>query len=87
MIPVINNSYSEDYSSKVGASLWIGYIVLALIGPLSSIGSPITFIILPRVSGPTGTLIGSPVSSTYYPLTRPSVVSIAIVLTFESPKC
>lgn len=58
-----------------------------MIGPLSSIGSPITFIILPKVSGPTGTMIGFPVSRTYYPLTRPSVESIAIVLTLLSPKC
>jgi len=56
-------------------------------GPLSSIGSPITFIILPRVSGPTGIVIGPPVSRTTYPLTKPSVESIAIVLTLESPKC
>ena len=32
---------------------------------------PMTLIILPRVLGPTGTLIGLPVSSTGYPLTRP----------------
>ena len=30
------------------------------IGPLSSIGSPITFIIRPNVSGPTGIVIGPP---------------------------
>ena len=59
----------------------------ALIGPLSSIGSPITFIILPRVSGPTGTLIGDPKSFTPYPRTRPSVESNAIVLTLLSPRC
>ena len=46
-----------------------------------------TFIILPRVSGPTGILIGAPVSLTYCPLTKPSVESIAIVLTLESPRC
>jgi len=54
---------------------------LVLIGPLSSIGSPITFIILPNVPGPTGILIGDPVSLTAYPLTSPSVASKAIVLT------
>ena len=50
-------------------------------------GSPITLIILPKVSGPTGTLIGDPVSVTLSPLLRPSVLSIAIVLTAVSPKC
>ena len=43
--------------------------------------------ILPKHSGPTGTMIGDPVSNTSYPLTKPSVESIAIVLTLESPKC
>lgn len=46
-----------------------------------------TFIILPNVSGPTGIVIGLPVSMTSYPLTRPSVASRAIVLTLVSPKC
>lgn len=87
LIPVIKISAPDPCSSKEGAYLWIGYLVLVSIGPLSSIGSPITFIILPNVSGPTGILIGAPVSLTYWPLTRPSVESIAIVLTLESPKC
>lgn len=43
--------------------------------------------ILPNVSGPTGTVMGPYVSLTGYPLTNPSVESIAIVLTLESPKC
>jgi len=46
-----------------------------------------TFIILPKVSGPTGILMGAPVSLTYCPLTNPYVESMAIVLTLESPKC
>lgn len=46
-----------------------------------------TFIILPKVYGPTGILIGAPVSLTICPLTNPSVESMAIVLTLESPKC
>ena len=44
-----------------------------LTGPLSSIGSPITLIILPRVSSPTGILMGNPVSVTACPRTKPSV--------------
>ena len=41
----------------------------------------------PKVSGPTGTEIGAPVSTALNPLTRPSVVSIAIVRTVFSPIC
>ena len=43
--------------------------------------------ILPNVSGPTGTIIGAPVSTTSCPLTNPSVESNAIVLTVFPPKC
>lgn len=49
-------------------------------------GSPMTFIILPKVSGPTGILMGAPVSRTFWPRTRPSVPSMAIVLTVFSPE-
>ena len=55
------------------------------IGPLSSMVSPITLIILPNVSGPTGIVIGPPVSVHFWPLTRPSVPSIAMVRTVFSP--
>ena len=41
----------------------------------------------PRVSGPTGIMIGSPVSTAWAPRTSPSVVSIAIVRTVFSPRC
>ena len=41
----------------------------------------------PKVSGPTGIMIGSPVSTTWVPRTSPSVVSIAIVRTVFSPRC
>ena len=43
--------------------------------------------ILPKVSGPTGTIIADPVLVTLSPLFNPSVVSIAMVLTVFSPKC
>jgi hypothetical protein len=33
-------------------------------GPASSTGSPMTFMMRPSVSGPTGTVIGAPVSDT-----------------------
>ena len=70
-----------------GALLCIGDLNFVLSCPLSSTGSPITFRILPNVSGPTGTEIGLPVSNTSCPLTSPSVESIAIVLTVFSPRC
>ena len=49
-----------------------------LIGPASSTGSPMTFMMRPSVSSPTGTAIGRPVSVTSWPRTRPSVESMAI---------
>jgi len=42
----------------------MGKCFLVTKGPLSSIGSPITFMILPKHSGPTGIVIGEPVSNT-----------------------
>ena len=87
ILPVMRSSAPEPCSEKAGASLWIGLYLVVLMGPLSSIGSPITLIILPRVSGPTGTRMGEPVSETACPLTRPSVESRAMVLTLLPPKC
>src|SRR5690348_3039507 len=58
-----------------------------LIGPASSIGSPMTFMMRPSVPSPTGTAIGWPVSVTCWPRTRPSVASIAMVRTVDSPRC
>src|SRR5262249_9293286 len=65
----------------------IGRLPADLIGPASSTGSPITFMMRPSVPSPTGTSIGSPVSVTSWPRTRPSVASIAIVRTVDSPRC
>ena len=53
----------------------------------SSIGSPMTFMMRPRVAGPTGTMIGWPRSATAWPRTRPSVESMAMVRTVFSPRC
>ena len=58
-----------------------------LSGPASSTGSPMTFMMRPSVSGPTGTEIGPPVSVTSWPRTSPSVPSIAMVRTVFSPRC
>src|SRR6266702_2753460 len=60
---------------------------LVLTGPASSTGSPTTLMMRPSVSSPTGTEIGSPVSVTSWPRTRPSAVSIAMVRTVDSPRC
>ena len=54
-------------------------------GPLSSMGSPMTLMIRPSVSGPTGIVMGDPTSTHAWPLTRPSVPSIAMVRTVFSP--
>ena len=86
-VPVTSNSAPEPYSSKEGASLWIGLYLVVSMGPLSSMGSPITLMMRPRVSGPTGTMMGFPVSYTSYPLMSPSVESKAMVLTLLPPKC
>src|SRR6202022_1478727 len=59
----------------------------AATGPASSTGSPITFMMRPSVPAPTGTMIGLPVSLTSWPRTKPSVVSIAMVRTVDSPRC
>ena len=56
-------------------------------GPASSTGSPITFMMRPSVSSPTGTAIGWPVSVTSWPRVSPSVESMATVRTERSPRC
>src|SRR5580698_3352099 len=58
-----------------------------LTGPASSTGSPITLMMRPSRPSPTGTEIGAPVSVTSWPRTSPSLVSIAIVRTVDSPRC
>ena len=60
---------------------------LVTTGPASSTGSPMTFMMRPSVSSPTGTVIGAPVSVTAWPRTRPSVVSMAMQRTVFSPRC
>src|ERR1700704_5036739 len=60
---------------------------LVLTGPASSTGSPTTLMMRPSVSSPTGTEMGSPVSVTSWPRTSPSVVSIEMVRTVDSPRC
>ena len=86
-MPVTRIELSVDWSVKSGASAWIGAVSVWPIGPRSSIGSPITFMIRPSVIGPTGMRICEPVSVTSWPRVRPSVASIAIVRTVDSPRC
>src|SRR3990172_1710485 len=62
-------------------------LALVLTGPASSTGSPITLMMRPSSSGPTGTAIGSPVSVTSCPRTRPSEESMATVRPVDSPRC
>ena len=50
-------------------------------------GSPITVPVGPETLGRIINVIGEPVSVTLFPLFKPSVLSIAIVLTVASPKC
>src|SRR3954462_8281120 len=87
LMPVTSTSAEPACSAKLGASRWIEEVCSALIGPASSIGSPMTFMMRPRQAGPTGTVMGLPVSKTSWPRTRPSVVSMAMARTAFSPKC
>ena len=73
LIPVTRTSADVACSTNKGASAWMGAFLLCLIGPRSSIGSPVTFMIRPRVPGPTGIMMGEPVSVAVAPRTRPSV--------------
>src|SRR5580704_11416474 len=86
-MPVTSISFDVACSAKVGASRWIELRLLCGIGPASSTGSPMTFMIRPSVPGPTGTMIGPPVSTTAWPRVRPSVASMAMVRTVFSPRC
>ena len=86
-MPVARMLDSVDCSVKGGAEAWIGREPFAPMGPASSTGSPMTFMMRPSVSSPTGMRIGLPVSVTDWPRTRPSVASMAMVRTVFSPRC
>ena len=86
-MPVTRISAAVDCSTNSGAAWWMARRALASMGPASSTGSPITFMMRPSVSMPTGTVIGAPVSETAWPRTRPSVESMAMVRTVFSPRC
>mmetsp|Transcript_81851 Transcript_81851/g.166775 ORF Transcript_81851/g.166775 Transcript_81851/m.166775 type:complete len:295 (-) Transcript_81851:37-921(-) len=78
---------ASPISPRAGGSAWMARSEVALIGPRSSMGSPVTLMIRPRVSGPTGTMMGFPVSVTGMPRAKPSVAPIAMVRTLLSPRC
>jgi hypothetical protein len=73
LMPVTSTSASVDCSVNSGGSVWMGIFFTPSMGPRSSRGSPVTFMMRPRVPGPTGTRMGPPVSTTSVPRTRPSV--------------
>ena len=54
---------------------------------LPSTGSPITFQMRPSVFGPTGIMMGLPVSTTSSPRTMPSVDDMATVRTRSPGRC
>ena len=74
LMPVSNISSLVDCSSNSGAGgEW--HAILSPTGPISSTGSPRTFMMRPRVPSPTGTVIGPPGRSASMPRTMPSVTS------------
>ena len=71
LIPVSRICVWGSCSSKLGASLWIGSFIASSnleLSSISSIGSPSTLNILPKVAFPTGTEIGAWVFMTFMPL-------------------
>mmetsp|Transcript_3318 Transcript_3318/g.7484 ORF Transcript_3318/g.7484 Transcript_3318/m.7484 type:complete len:237 (-) Transcript_3318:25-735(-) len=87
LMPVTRISCSTLCSTNAGASPWMARVCFESMGPHSSMGSPMTLMIRPRVSRPTGILMGCPVLSTTWPRNTPSVASMAMVRTVFSPRC
>ena len=61
LMPVSKACTRTSWSTKEGGGWWMGLRRVALTGPRSSTGWPITLRMRPRVSLPTGTEIGAPV--------------------------
>ena len=88
LMPVSNISVVGVSCSTVGALRWIGQRSTSSSSwSPSSIVSPSRLKMRPRVTLPTGTVIGPPVSTTSMPRARPSVVSMATARTRSSPRC
>src|ERR671932_548645 len=86
-MPVSNISAVGVSCSTVGAGRWIGQRSWTSIGSPWSMTSPSRLKMRPRVTLPTGTVMGPPVSMTSVPRESPSVVSIATARTRSSPRC
>ena len=61
LMPVSSVSTDVDWSTNSGAGRWIGRLFVESIGPRSSTGSPITFMMRPSVFGPDRHRMPSPV--------------------------
>src|SRR3954447_2386560 len=89
LMPVWNISVFDSSWSNAGALRWIPQ--RSLISSFSSSSrlrqSPVALNTWPRVTSPTGTVIGSPVSLTWAPRTIPSVGFIEMARTTPSPMC
>ena len=86
-MPVTNTSTLLLSRSIAGGWRWIGHFSAVTTGPRASIGSPSTLNTRLRVSLPTGTESGPPVSSTSIPRTMPSVPPSATHRTRPPPRC
>src|SRR6476620_8846720 len=89
LMPVSNIWVLDSSWSKAGAVRWIPQRSLASkVSPSARfMTSPVVLKTLPRVTSPTGTVIGPPVSCTGVPRTRPSVGCREIARTMLSPMC
>src|SRR6478735_4014473 len=89
LMPVSNIWVLDSSWSKAGAERWMPQRSLtSRVWPGSRLRqSPVVLKTLPRVTSPTGTVIGPPVSCTAEPRTRPSVGCREMARTMLSPMC
>src|SRR3954451_24684019 len=89
LMPVSNIWVFDSSWSNAGALRWMPQRSLtSRVSPSSRFrGSPSMLNTWPRVTSPTGTLIGPPVSVTVAPRTRPSVGCSEMARTMPSPMC
>src|SRR6476469_7027962 len=89
LMPVSNISVLDSSWSKAGALRWMPQRSLtSKVSPSARfMTSPVVLKTLPRVTSPTGTVIGPPVSCTGVPRTRPSVGCSEMARTMLSPMC
>src|SRR5664279_3737291 len=88
LMPVGNISVLLSSSANGGGSRWIDQrSVRSSWSAAISSGSPRVLNTWPRVTSPTGTVMGEPVSVTSEPRTSPSVGCSAMARTMSSPMC